>query len=401
MSDKFFVQPSPCIEYEGGLSLTCPAGNNLADHAAVWMDSWSTHSYTLQQALPQVVCQVCDVLIGVDSDLMMDFVTFDLMWGPNMVNGEINQIDIMGYEVFFVNQDSVDVVGSPVASIAKPPGASENVISSCGCDATKYALSFVSVPVPPGAVALMVVPKDNDGYTMPVGRVIPFTDTHTTSTTTGTSDTVTSTTTTLTTKSTTKTTTTEALDVVVAAEVTSEESLPTGTTEDDLINSVTYVDVKKTALSAALGVPQGNIEITGFTLSSILRRLSSAAGRGLSGSFSVTTAFTVAVADADTAQALATTMSDPSIAETIKTQTNIAAAAADWSNEPVLTSAPTVNSVTAPVVTAVTGAVLTTTRTTTEGVLPPTINSRAPGFAQLSVSVLAFLIAAAATSAQV
>jgi hypothetical protein len=332
--------------------------------------------------------------------LLQNFITLDLTWGPNMVNGEINQIDIMGYEVYFVDQDGKIVMSSPVGIIEKPPGQSENAISSCGCDSTKYALSFSSVPVPTGATAFMVVPKDNDGYTMPVGRVIAFTDTHTTSTTTLTSDTVT--TITGTTKTTTKTvtTTTEAFDVVVAAQVSSVESLPAGTNEDTLMQSSTYMAVKKQGLGNALGVDHERITITGFTVNaSTDRRLSSAAGRKLTGSFTVTTAFTVAVADAATAQALTTTIADPSIAETIKEQTNIAAAAADWSNEPILTSAPTVQSVTAPVVTAVTGAVLSTTRTTTTEVLPPTINSRAPGFAQLSVSVLAFLIAAAATSA--
>merc|ERR1740121_948047 len=145
------------------------------------MDSWSAHSYTLHQALPQVVCQVCDVLVTDDTDLLQNFITLDLTCGPNMVNGEINQIDIMGYEVFFVDQDGKIVMSSPVGSIEKPPGQSENAISSCGCDSTKYALSFSSVPVPTGATAFMVVPKDIDGYTMPVGRVIAFTDTHTTS----------------------------------------------------------------------------------------------------------------------------------------------------------------------------------------------------------------------------
>jgi hypothetical protein len=192
MSNKFYVEQSPCIEYEGSLSMTCPAGNTVVDRAPVWETSapWETW-YNLHQALPQVVCQVCDVLVGDDTDLGDDFVTFDLTWGPNMVNGEINQADVQGYEVYWVDADDVIVIPFPVATVAKPPGESENVRSSCGCDAQKYAVSFVGIPVPTGAEGLLVVPKDILGFTMPVGRVARFTDTHTTSTITGTTGTIT------------------------------------------------------------------------------------------------------------------------------------------------------------------------------------------------------------------
>jgi hypothetical protein len=192
MSNKFYVEQSPCIEYEGSLSMTCPAGNTVVDRAPVWETSapWETW-YNLHQALPQVVCQVCDVLVGDDTELEDNVVTFDLTWGPNMVNGEINQADVQGYEVYWVDADDVIVIPFPVATVAKPPGESENVRSSCGCDAQKYAVSFVGIPVPTGAEGLLVVPKDILGFTMPVGRVARFTDTHTTSTTTGTSGTIT------------------------------------------------------------------------------------------------------------------------------------------------------------------------------------------------------------------
>jgi hypothetical protein len=397
MSDKFFVEPSPCIEYEGGLSMTCPAGNTMADRAAVWETTWSEHSYILHQALPQVVCQVCDVLIGVDADMAQDSVTFDLTWGPNMVHGEINQNDVMAYEVYFVNADGIIVDSTPAGSVAKPSGQSENVIASCGCDAIKYSLYFANVPVPTGAEALMVVPKDNNGYTMPVGRVILFDDTYTTGTTIGTSDTATTTTTTVTSVTTRTVTTTVAYTVAVDAEYESQEILPPGVTSSDLMSSAAYKAAKKTGLSVALSVPVSRITITDFTVNETARRLSSDV-RELSATVSVTTSFRVQVADADAADDLSSTIAGA--ADAIKTQTNIAMSAADWSGESVITAAPTVTDVAAPVVTAVSGGHTDTTTTTLLSALPPTINSKASCFAQLSVIVLAFLMATSTTSAQ-
>lgn len=187
MSNKFYVEPSPCIEYEGSLSMTCPAGNSVVDRAAVWETAapWEQW-YDLHQALPQVVCQVCDVILSTDEDLAENQVTFNLTFGPNMVHGEINQMDVQGYEVYWVDAHDVIIDSTPAGSVAKPDNASENVKSSCGCDVSKYSVSFVSVPVPAGAEGLMVVPKDNNGYTMPVGRVVSFSDTWTTSTLTST-----------------------------------------------------------------------------------------------------------------------------------------------------------------------------------------------------------------------
>jgi hypothetical protein len=143
---------------------------------------------------------------------------------------------------------------------------------------------------------------------------------------------------------------TPAYDTKLAAEYTAQESLPSGVTSDDLISSTPYVSAKKKGLANAVNVSEGLVDITGFSLTSITRRLSSAAGRGLSATFSVTTAFTVLVASADAAQALTTTIAGA--AEAIKTQTTIAMNAADWSGESVLTVAPVLNDVAAPVVTA-------------------------------------------------
>jgi plastocyanin len=139
-----------------------------------------------------------------------------------------------------------------------------------------------------------------------------------------------------------QTTTTEAPTgpVLVAAAYTADETLPSGVTSSDLMNSTVYKDAKATGLSVALSVPVSDITIIGFTVEA--RRLS-AAVRGLSVTVSVTTSFTVQVADAIAAGALSTTIAGA--ADAIKIQTNIAMSAADWSGEPVLTAAPTMTGV--------------------------------------------------------
>ncbi|CAK0875507.1 unnamed protein product [Prorocentrum cordatum] len=185
MSDKFYVEASPCVEYAGSLSMTCPAGNSVADRAAVWETvDGNPQWYSLHQALPQVVCQVCDMVLGMDTDMAENSVTFELTFGPNMIHGEINQIDVQGYEVYWVGADGVIIDSTPTGIALKPSDDSENVKASCGCDASKYSISFVSVPVPTGAEGLMVAPVDSNGYTMPVGRVASVSDTFARSTVT-------------------------------------------------------------------------------------------------------------------------------------------------------------------------------------------------------------------------
>jgi len=251
MATKFYVAESPCIEYEGSLSMTCPAGNNLVDRAPVWESAapWEQW-YNLQQALPQVVCQVCDVLLGTDTDMMENSVTFDLSFGPNMIHGEINQIDVQGYVVYWVDADDIIVDSTPAGIVEKPSGASENVISSCGCDASHYTVPFVSAPVPPGAEGLLVAPTDNNGFTMPVGRVARFADTHTTSTTTGTSTTK----------------TTGSYSETIVSETSATTSLVTGVATETGTRTTTAIVLPPTINSRARGLAQLSVTVLAFLI---------------------------------------------------------------------------------------------------------------------------------------
>jgi hypothetical protein len=142
-------------------------------------------------------------------------------------------------------------------------------------------------------------------------------------------------------KATTSTATSTTAATFVVAEYTADELLPSGVTASDLMNSTVYKAAKATGLSVALSVPVSDVTITGFTVDA--RRLS-AADPDLSVTVSVTTSFTVQVADASVAEVLSTTIAGA--AEAIKTQTNIAMSDADWSDESVITAAPTITDVT-------------------------------------------------------
>jgi hypothetical protein len=112
------------------------------------------------------------------------------------------------------------------------------------------------------------------------------------------------------------------------------------------MSSTVYKAAKGTGLSAALSVPASGVTITGFIVNA--RRLSAAVSE-LSVTVSVTTFFTVQVADASVAEVLLTRIAGA--ADAIKSQTEIAMSAADWSDESVVTVAPTISDVGTPVVT--------------------------------------------------
>jgi hypothetical protein len=129
----------------------------------------------------------------------------------------------------------------------------------------------------------------------------------------------------------------------VEVEYTSEETFPSDVTATDLMSSTVYKTAKKMGLAAALSAPASDITIRGFTL--VARRLSSAARQRSGTTVSVKTSATVMAADLASATALSAAAAGASAA--IKAQTDSAMAAADWSGQTVISSAPTM---TAPVV---------------------------------------------------
>jgi hypothetical protein len=130
--------------------------------------------------------------------------------------------------------------------------------------------------------------------------------------------------------------------VEVAAEYTADELLPSSVAASDLLSSDVYKNAKKIGLAAALAVQASDINITGFALGADVgddRRLSTANNQ-LSGTVSVKTSFTVTINDSSTVVGLYTTIHGAST--DIQVQTDSALAAADWSGQSVITSAPTI-----------------------------------------------------------
>merc|ERR1719253_729916 len=92
--------------------MTCPTGNAQTDRAAVWSAGSTPQWYDLGQDLPQVVCQVCDLPAIMDTDNSPGFATFTLTFGPNMVSGEINEIDIASYSITWVDSEDTVINGT-------------------------------------------------------------------------------------------------------------------------------------------------------------------------------------------------------------------------------------------------------------------------------------------------
>jgi len=106
-----------------------------------------------------------------------------------------------------------------------------------------------------------------------------------------------------------------------------DETLPSGVTSSDLMSSTVYKAGKISGLSAVLSVPASDISITGFTVND-----------DMSGAVSVKISFTIRAADENASTVIYSTLAVA--AADIKVQTDNAMAAADWSDEFVITAAP-------------------------------------------------------------
>merc|ERR1711966_39013 len=124
-----------------------------------------------------------------------------------------------------------------------------------------------------------------------------------------------------------------AKEVVVAASYAAVETLPADVTASDLMDSDAYRSAKRDGLVSALNLPSDDaVTITGFVVAKAparkqLRALSTA-------SVSVTTEFTVAVPSPKAALVMKASVSKSAAA--IKTATDTAMAAQDWSGEAVV-----------------------------------------------------------------
>lgn len=127
--------------------------------------------------------------------------------------------------------------------------------------------------------------------------------------------------------------------------ISASVALPAGTTGDDLMASSVYVATQQVAIGNALGVAHSDVEITSISVGSS-RRLD--AIRRKLPAMDVTVAYKVTIPATQVEETKAS-MADTNFANTIKTETNSAMAAADWTADSTFNGqAPTVESVDQP-----------------------------------------------------
>lgn len=109
-----------------------------------------------------------------DSNPVHGFFTGYLVsFGPNQLQGELNEDHIVGYNVYFVNAD-YEKIGQVVANVPKLDDENSTASESC-CVADTYQVWSQDLEIPYKAVErredlrIMVVPIDTDGVEMPVG----------------------------------------------------------------------------------------------------------------------------------------------------------------------------------------------------------------------------------------
>lgn len=164
-----------------------------------------------------VRCRVCGLggPAPLDQDCREGFVDTYLSFGPNSVDGLVDETLVTGYAVVVVDGDCGTTVrgqtklSAPVAVLAKSVWGRRSSVDLCGCVPDAYRVR-VSVALPEGseAVKFMILPNTSVGL-MPVGVTTPLVlDSVCTTTSTLTTTTATATTTTSTTMTTTTTTTT-------------------------------------------------------------------------------------------------------------------------------------------------------------------------------------------------
>lgn len=204
------IKESVCIEGRAPV-LSCPA-DNLIERAPS-APSWASY--------PTISCKVCSIALSADSDIRPDTFTGALTFGPNQMNGQVDEADIWEYKIYFTDEIHRRLpVGAPevvaTVGVGSVPATSFTSLSGDAgvcCDHEAYLVSFSEVNLAAEMAKLMVVPVDSAGQEVPVGLAVDIVDYTTTMTTTassstGTVTTMSTTTTTFTTPTTTSTTTT-------------------------------------------------------------------------------------------------------------------------------------------------------------------------------------------------
>lgn len=133
--------------------------------------------------MPQLRCRVCGIAsASMDTDGRAGTYSGTLTFGPNQVDGMINETMIKEYKVYFV-----DAHRRKLKLVAKVPRSASPSNTAC-CETDYYQLPMTEVPLessegdPPGPSRIMIVPVDIAGAEMPLGEVMVIPDATTTTT---------------------------------------------------------------------------------------------------------------------------------------------------------------------------------------------------------------------------
>jgi len=121
-------------------------------------------------------CRVCAIASAAPSDLdeRDGYISTELQFGPNAMDGAVDEAEVLGYSVFMTDSCG-HKMGAAVAAVQ----ASSTPPSTAGtcCQPDVYKVSFTAqLPFNTSSVAFMVVPNTTAGL-LPVGpRTLPVVD---------------------------------------------------------------------------------------------------------------------------------------------------------------------------------------------------------------------------------
>lgn len=114
------------------------------------------------------MCRVCslDSLVLQDTDGREGYISGRLSFGPNAINGIVNEDPVTGYSLYLVDQCGVQI-GAPLATVAKRPGVPQGC---CAHGAYTFEVKDAVLPLGHGKLRLVVVPFTPAGP-VPVGEM--------------------------------------------------------------------------------------------------------------------------------------------------------------------------------------------------------------------------------------
>merc|ERR1719410_1779506 len=105
--------------------MSCPEDNTNASREA-----------DVEGTLPEVLCKVCSLKVGADTDLRKGFFSGEVTFGPNILSGRVNESVITEYRVVFA-----DSSGEPLGEILTVHKSLEYDAWSC-CEGVAYTVNL-------------------------------------------------------------------------------------------------------------------------------------------------------------------------------------------------------------------------------------------------------------------